>query len=47
MAMTAPAVYGGRDMPAVALLEVWEAAARIDPAAAWNMIMNSSVTLVY
>jgi alkylation response protein AidB-like acyl-CoA dehydrogenase len=45
MGMTAPKVYGGSDLPAVDLLTVWEAVARIDPAVGWNLVMNSSVAL--
>ena len=45
MAMTAPTSYGGQDLHAVDLLTVWEAVARIDPAAGWNLVMNSSVSL--
>jgi len=46
MAMPAPEVYGGREMSAGDLLTVWEALARVDTAAAWNVVMNSSVALV-
>lgn len=45
MGMTAPRAYGGREMAAVDLLTVWEAVARIDPSAGWNLVMNSSVAL--
>lgn len=45
MARTAPTSSGERDLHAVDLLTVWEAVARIDPAAGWNLVMNSGVSL--
>lgn len=41
--MVAPRVHGGLELALVDVLEVWEAVARLDPAAAWNLLMNSTV----
>lgn len=42
-AMVAPRAHGGLELPLVEVLEVWEAVGRIDPAAVWNLLMNSTV----
>ena len=42
-AMMAPAALGGLELPLVEILEVWESVARIDPTAAWNLVMTSTV----
>lgn len=39
--MSAPAAYGGLELPITDVMRVWEAIARIDSAAAWNLIMTS------
>ena len=39
-AMLAPKAYGGLELHPVGCMEVWEAVARIDSAAAWNLLMN-------
>jgi len=41
--MPCPKALGGREMPALDLLKVWEALARLDPAAAWNLLMTSTL----
>jgi indole-3-acetate monooxygenase len=41
--MCAPKAYGGLEMHPVETMKVWEAVARIDSAAAWNLVMNQSV----
>ena len=43
-AMLAPKAYGGLEVPPVEAMRVWEAVARIDSAAAWNLVMNGTVT---
>ena len=43
-AMLAPKAYGGLELPPVEAMRVWEAVARIDSAAAWNLVMNGTVT---
>jgi alkylation response protein AidB-like acyl-CoA dehydrogenase len=42
-AMLAPKVYGGLELHPVGCMRVWEAVARIDSAAAWNLVMNQAV----
>lgn len=41
--MCAPKAYGGLELHPVETLKVWEAVARIDSAAAWNLVMNQAV----
>jgi indole-3-acetate monooxygenase len=41
--MMAPRAYGGLELPIVDTMDVWEAVARIDSAAAWNLVMNQSI----
>ncbi len=41
--MLAPKAHGGLELPITDVLEVWEAVARIDSAAAWNLVMNQSI----
>lgn len=43
-AMLAPKAYGGLELHPVEAMRVWEAVARIDSAAAWNLVMNGTVT---
>jgi indole-3-acetate monooxygenase len=40
--MLAPRAYGGLELPPVDAMPVWEAVARIDPSAAWNLVMNQA-----
>jgi alkylation response protein AidB-like acyl-CoA dehydrogenase len=42
-AMLAPKAYGGLELHPADCLRVWEAVARIDAAAAWNLVMNQAV----
>jgi len=42
-AMLAPRAYGGLELPIVDTMDVWEAVARVDSAAAWNLVMNQSI----
>jgi indole-3-acetate monooxygenase len=39
--MLAPHAYGGLELPITDVMRVWEAVARIDSAAAWNLLMNT------
>lgn len=41
--MCAPRAYGGLELHPVEAMLVWEAVARIDTAAAWNLVMNQAV----
>src|SRR6266568_7012793 len=41
--MLAPRAYGGLELHPVDAMRVWEAVARIDSAAAWNLVMNQAV----
>jgi alkylation response protein AidB-like acyl-CoA dehydrogenase len=41
--MLAPRKYGGLEVHPVDAMRVWEAVARIDSAAAWNLVMNQAV----
>jgi indole-3-acetate monooxygenase len=41
--MVAPKAYGGLELHPTACLRVWEAMARIDAAAAWNLVMNQAI----
>jgi alkylation response protein AidB-like acyl-CoA dehydrogenase len=42
-AMLAPRAYGGYELAPVDAMPVWEAVARIDPSAAWNLVMNQAI----
>jgi indole-3-acetate monooxygenase len=42
-AMLAPKAYGGLELHPADCLRVWEAVARIDAAAAWNLVMNQAI----
>jgi alkylation response protein AidB-like acyl-CoA dehydrogenase len=42
-AMLAPKAYGGLELHSTACIRVWEAIARIDAAAAWNLVMNQAI----
>ena len=42
-AMLAPKAYGGLELHPTDCIRVWEAIARIDAAAAWNLVMNQAV----
>ncbi|MFQ6027186.1 MAG: acyl-CoA dehydrogenase family protein [Dehalococcoidia bacterium] len=41
--MLAPKAYGGLELHPVEVLRVWEAVARIDSSAAWNLVMNQGI----
>src|SRR4051812_36348798 len=41
--MLAPQQHGGYELHPVECMRVWEAVARIDPSAAWNLVMNQAV----
>ena len=41
--LVAPQVYGGLELPMTDAMTVWEAVARIDSAAAWNLVMTTAV----
>jgi indole-3-acetate monooxygenase len=43
-AMLAPKAYGGLELHPVEAMMVWEAVARIDSAAAWNLVMNQAIS---
>jgi alkylation response protein AidB-like acyl-CoA dehydrogenase len=43
-AMLAPKAYGGLELHPVDAMQVWEAVARIDSAAAWNLVMNQAIS---
>jgi alkylation response protein AidB-like acyl-CoA dehydrogenase len=43
-AMLAPKAYGGLEVHPVEAMRVWEAVARIDSAAAWNLAMNQAIS---
>jgi alkylation response protein AidB-like acyl-CoA dehydrogenase len=43
-AMLAPKAYGGLELHPVEAMRVWEAVARIDSAAAWNLVMNQAIS---
>src|ERR1700730_13925151 len=40
--MLAPKAYGGMELHPTDCLRLWEAVARIDAAAAWNLVMNQA-----
>lgn len=42
-AMMAPRAYGGLELAPVDAMPVWEAVARADPSAAWNLVMNQAI----
>src|SRR3954454_24695332 len=42
-AMLAPKARGGFELHPAACMRVWEAVARIDTAAAWNLVMNQGI----
>ena len=42
-AMLAPTAYGGLELHPVEVMRVWEAVARIDSAAAWNLVMIQAI----
>ena len=42
-AMLAPRAYGGLELRPVDAMPVWEAVARADPSAAWNLVMNQAI----
>ena len=41
--MLAPSAHGGHELSPVDAMPVWEAVARIDPSAAWNLVMNQPI----
>jgi indole-3-acetate monooxygenase len=41
--MLAPKSHGGLELHPVGCLRVWEAVARVDAAAAWNLVMNQAI----
>lgn len=41
--LLAPQAYGGLELPITDVMAVWEAVARIDSAAGWNLVMSSVV----
>ncbi len=43
-AMLAPKAHGGLELHPVEVMQVWEAVARIDSAAAWNLAMNQAIS---
>ena len=43
-AMLAPQAHGGLELHPVEAMRVWEAVARIDSAAAWNLVMNQAIS---
>jgi indole-3-acetate monooxygenase len=43
-AMLAPRAHGGLELHPVEAMQVWEAVARIDSAAAWNLAMNQAIS---
>jgi alkylation response protein AidB-like acyl-CoA dehydrogenase len=43
-AMLAPKAYGGLELHPVEAMRVWEEIARIDSAAAWNLVMNQAIS---
>ncbi len=42
-AMLAPKAHGGFELHPVGCMRVWEAIARFDPSAAWNLVMNQAI----
>jgi alkylation response protein AidB-like acyl-CoA dehydrogenase len=43
-AMLAPRAHGGLEVHPVEAMQVWEAVARVDSAAAWNLAMNQAIS---
>jgi len=41
--MLAPTAYGGLELHPVDAMRVWEAVARVDASAAWNLVMNQGI----
>ena len=41
--MLAPKAHGGLELHPVETMQVWEAVARIDASAAWNLVMNQAI----
>lgn len=41
--MLAPKAHGGLELHPVETMQVWEAVARLDASAAWNLVMNQAV----
>ena len=41
--MLAPKAYGGLELHPTECIHAWEAIARIDSAAAWNLVMNQAI----
>jgi alkylation response protein AidB-like acyl-CoA dehydrogenase len=41
--MLAPRAYGGLELHPADAMAVWEAVARLDPSAAWNLVMNQAI----
>src|SRR5918992_5589846 len=41
--MLAPKAHSGLEVHPVEAMQVWEAVARIDAAAAWNLVMNQAI----
>lgn len=41
--MLAPKAYGGLELHLAECIQAWETIARIDSAAAWNLVMNQAV----
>jgi alkylation response protein AidB-like acyl-CoA dehydrogenase len=41
--MLAPRAYGGLELSPMEAMPVWEAVARLDPSAAWNLVMNQAI----
>src|SRR5437867_1437385 len=41
--MLAPKAYGGLELRPTECIQAWEAIARIDCAAAWNLVMNQAI----
>ena len=42
-AMLAPRSHGGLELHPASCLRVWEAVARIDASAGWNLVMNQAI----
>ena len=42
-AMLAPKAHGGLELHPVETMRVWEAVARLDASAAWNLVMNQAI----
>ena len=44
--MMAPRAYGGLELEPVDAMRVWEAVARADASAAWNLVMNQAISTI-